>query len=280
MNETKKKTLWQRLREKYRISVLSEDTLTERWHLHLSWWGAIVLLAVLFITAFALFYLAILYTPIKSYLPGYSENIRQQLIEESTLVDSLGTSLELQRQYLNTLTQVIAGEAPTDSIQSLDSMQIIMKEKLLEAKSEATAEFIAQYEETEKDNLQLFETVQAANTSHPTNFISPIHGTITTPYEPLEGNNSITITSFGNKNASAVMEGTIIHITYDINTLYTITVQHSQFVSIYTNLEQPLKDIGEHVKAGEAIAIVHNLTLGFQLWKNGETINPEEFIIF
>jgi hypothetical protein len=53
MNETKKKTLWQRLREKYRISVLSEDTLTERWHLHLSWWGAIVLLAVLFITAFA-----------------------------------------------------------------------------------------------------------------------------------------------------------------------------------------------------------------------------------
>jgi murein DD-endopeptidase MepM/ murein hydrolase activator NlpD len=279
-DDTQNISLWQRMRHEYRISIINEKTLAEHGHLKLTVWGAIVLLTVIFLVSWLLFSLVILFTPIRNYLPGYSENIRQQLIEESTLVDSLGTSLELQRQYLNTLTQVIAGEAPTDSIQSLDSMQIIMKEKLLEAKSEATAEFIAQYEETEKDNLQLFETVQAANTSHPTNFISPIHGTITTPYEPLEGNHGITITSFGNKNASAVMEGTIIHITYDINTLYTITVQHSQFVSIYTNLEQPLKDLGEHVKAGEALAIVHNQTLGFQLWKNGETINPEEFIIF
>ena len=164
MNETKKKTLWQRLREKYRISVLSEDTLTERWHLHLSWWGAIVLLAVLFITAFALFYLAILYTPIKSYLPGYSENIRQQLIEESARLDSLGTSLEMQRQYLNVIKQVVAGEVESDTVQSLDSMQIIMREQLLEAKNEATEEFIAQYEAKEKNNMQLFEDIHNLST--------------------------------------------------------------------------------------------------------------------
>ena len=99
MTKDKKKTsLQQRLQEKYRISVLDEHTLTEHWHLHLSGWGAIVVISTLFVLTLALFSLVILYTPIRNYLPGYSENIRQQLIVESARVDSIGTSLELQRQ--------------------------------------------------------------------------------------------------------------------------------------------------------------------------------------
>ena len=95
------------MRHEYRISIINEKTLAEHGHLKLTVWGAIVLLTVIFLVSWLLFSLVILFTPIRNYLPGYSENIRQQLIEESTLVDSLGTSLELQRQYLNTLTQVI-----------------------------------------------------------------------------------------------------------------------------------------------------------------------------
>ena len=220
----------------------------------------------------------ILYTPIRNYLPGYSENIRQQLIIESARVDSIGTSLELQRQYLEIIKQVVAGEAHTDTVQSLDSMQIIMKEKLLEAKSEATAEFIAQYEEAEKDNLQLFETVLATNTSHPTNFFPPTHGTVTTPYAPQDGQYGITIVSYGNKNASAVLDGHIISIQYDVHSHYTIVVQHSQFISIYQGLQRPLKKTGQAVKAGEVIALIQDETLEYQLWKNGECINPQDFI--
>ena len=99
--EKKKISFWQRLREKYRISIVNEYTLSEHWHLHLSGWGAIVVLAILFLLSLALFSLVILYTPIKHYLPGYSEDIRQELVQESVRLDSIGTSLELQRQYLN-----------------------------------------------------------------------------------------------------------------------------------------------------------------------------------
>ena len=148
-----------RLRNKYRISIINEETWAEHGHLHLSGWGAIALLGVIFLLSLALFSLVILYTPIRHYLPGYSENIRYQLMEESARVDSLGTNLELQRQYLNIISQVVAGKASQDTIQSLDSMQIIMREELLLAKSQATADFIAQYEAEEKDNLQLFEPV-------------------------------------------------------------------------------------------------------------------------
>ena len=110
MTEDKKKiSLWLRLREKYRISVLNEDTLAEHWYLHLSGWGAIVVVAILFLLSLALFSLVILYTPVRNYLPGYSENIRHELVAESARLDSLGTSLELQRQYLNIIKQVVAG---------------------------------------------------------------------------------------------------------------------------------------------------------------------------
>ena len=161
MTEEKKKiSLWQRLRYKYRISVLNEDTLAEKMHIRLNGWSAIVLMTLLFVLTMLLFSLVILYTPVKNYLPGYSEDIRQRLMVESVRIDSLGTSLELQRQYLDVIKQVVAGEVHTDTVQSLDSMQIIMREQLLEAKSEATAEFIAQYETKEKDNLQLFDIAQ------------------------------------------------------------------------------------------------------------------------
>lgn len=278
MKDDKTVSLWQRMRNEYRISIINDKTLAEHSHIRLSVWGGIVLLALVFIVSWLLFSLIILLTPIRHYLPGYSEDIRQQLMEKSVIVDSLGTSLELQRNYLNTLTQVIAGEAPSDSIQSLDSMQIIMKEKLLEAKSEATAEFIAQYEEAEKDNLQLFETVLATNTSHPTNFFPPTHGSVTTPYAPQDGHYGITIASYGNQNASAVLDGHIISIQYDVHSQYTMVVQHSQYISIYQGLQRPFKKIGQAVKAGEVIALIQDETLGYQLWKNGECINPLDFI--
>ena len=267
-----------RLRNKYRISIISEETWAERGHLHLSAWGAVVLLGLIFVLSLALFSLIILYTPIRNYLPGYSENIRYQLMEESARVDSLGTSLELQRQYLNIISQVVAGEAPTDTIVPMDSMQIIMREELLLAKSEATAEFLAQYEQKEKDNLQLFEPVSHPHTSHPTTFFPPVHGTVTTPFS--EKNKCITIVTYGNKNASSVLNGTVIHCQYTVQGNYTMIIQHSQFLSIYYGIQQPLKKLGGEVKAGEVIGLLQNNNLGFELWKNGQALNPEDYIVF
>jgi lipoprotein NlpD len=74
--KNKKNSLWRKLREKYRISVLDERTLTEHLHVQLNGWIAIVVAAMLFLLTLGLFSLVILYTPVKNYLPGYSEDIR------------------------------------------------------------------------------------------------------------------------------------------------------------------------------------------------------------
>ena len=279
MADNKKITLWQRLRVKYRISVLNEKTLTEQWFLRLNGWGALVMVALMFLITLALFSLVILYTPVRNYLPGYSENIRQQLIEESTRLDSLGTSLEMQRQYLDIIKQVVAGEVQSDTVQSLDSMQIIMREQLLEAKNEATAEFIAQYEAKEKNNMQLFENIH--NISNPVNlFFVPVHGAITQQFSMQEKHYGIVINSLDNENIAAVLDGVVIYINLEINDVYTIMVKHSEYLSILRGAKKSLKQVGDYVSAGECIGIAGEQPIGFELWKNDKAINPEEMITF
>ena len=279
MNETKKKTLWQRLRETYRISVINEDTLAEKWYLHLSGWGAIVITGLLFMITLVLFSLVILYTPIRNYLPGYSENIRQQLVEESTRLDSLGTTLEMQRQYLGIIKQVMAGEVHSDTVQSLDSMQIIMREQLLEAKKEATEEFIAQYEEKEKNNMQLF----AGNTNHSipiTVFFVPIHGAITQHFSIQEKHYGILINTMDNENVASVLNGVVMYVNCEMNNIHTMIIKHTDYMSIYRGLKRPLKQIGERVQAGECIGIAREGQLGYELWKNDLEKKKKKLIAF
>ena len=278
MNEDKNKnSFWQRLLVKYRVSVLDEVTLSERWHFRLNGWGAIVWIAILFLLALALFSLLILYTPIRNYLPGYSENIRQQLMVESARLDSMGTSLELQRQYLHVIKQVVAGEVESDTVQSLDSMQIIMREQLLEAKSEATAEFIAQYEAKEKDNLQLFDV---ANISPVLSFFRPARGVVVRSFSAKEHRYEVTIQTAKHDNVTAILAGAVVYTNYELDNTYTIMLQHDSYLSIYRGVSKLLKRVGETVQAGETIALLEEKPLYFQLWQNGQPINPEAVIPF
>ncbi len=279
MTEDKKKknSLWRKLRKQYRISVLDNNTLAEHMHIHLNGWGAIVVAAVLFLLTMGLFSLMILYTPIKNYLPGYSEDIRHQLIEESTRLDSLGTSLELHRQYLDIIKQIMVGEVQTDTMQHVDSMFIITKEQLLEAKSEATQEFIAQYEAKEKDNLQLF---YVANTTPVLSFFRPAHGVILQSFSEKEQRYGVLIQTPENENVTAVLAGTVMYVNYEIGNTYSMMVQHQNYLSIYRNITKVLKHVGDAVEAGETIAIMGNQPLMFELWQAGTAINPEEVIAF
>lgn len=279
MTEEKKNknSLWRKLRKQYRISVLDNNTLAEHMHIHMNGWIAIVVAAVLFLLTMGLFSLMILYTPIKNYLPGYSEDIRHQLIEESTRLDSLGTSLELHRQYLDIIKQIMVGEVHTDTMQHVDSMFIITKEQLLEAKSEATQEFIAQYEAKEKDNLQLF---YVANTTPVLSFFRPAHGVILQSFSEKEQRYNVLIQTPENENVTAVLAGTVMYVNYEIGNTYSVMVQHQNYLSVYRNITKVLKKVGDAVEAGETIAIMGNQPLDFELWQAGTAINPEEVIAF
>ena len=86
----------------------------------------------------------------------------------------------------------------------------------------------------------------------------------------------------------STLDGTVVFTGFDPNFGNVIQLQHKNgFLSVYKHNELLLKEIGDHVVAGEAIALVGNtgkLSTGphlhFELWYKGIPVNPEEYIAF
>ncbi len=273
-----KENFWHHWRYKYRLSIMNEETFTETWHTRLSRMSVFVVLVLLFVVVLGLYSLLIFYTPLRSILPGYSESVRQSLIEESVRVDSLATSLDVQTRYLSVVRDIMAGEVKSDTVQSLDSMALVMRQELLEAKSQATADFIAQYESKEHDNLQLFDIQQTVPTI---TFFRPAHGVVITPFSMQQKQYGVELRVPRNENLTAVLDGAIIYVQYEIDNTYTIVLQHADYTSIYRHAGRVLKHVGDEVKSGESFALAaEEQTLQFELWQNSKPINPEEVIVF
>ena len=118
--------------------MLDDLTLREVFHFRVTLLGAISVITITIISLIVLLSVLIVYTPLRNILPGYSASLRQQLVQESARVDSLQADLVLQRQYLDVIRQVAAGDIESDSIRSLDSLQRIEREQIAARRNEAT----------------------------------------------------------------------------------------------------------------------------------------------
>ena len=98
----------------------------------------------------------------------------------------------------------------------------------------------------------------------------------------------IDIASTENQVIKATLDGTVIYSSWTLDFGYTIGIQHNNnYFSTYKHNATLLKKEGDFVKAGEAIAIVgesgEQVTgqhLHFELWHNGVSVNPQEYINF
>jgi murein DD-endopeptidase MepM/ murein hydrolase activator NlpD len=87
---------------------------------------------------------------------------------------------------------------------------------------------------------------------------------------------------------SAALDGTVILAEWTVETGYVIQIQHEHdLVTVYKHNAELFKRQGDKVKAGEPIAIMGNTGkettgphLHFELWMNGVSLNPEEYIKF
>ena len=117
-------------RSKYHFALIEEQTLREVFHFRVSLLGAITTITLSIIGLIILLSILIVFTPLRNIMPGYGASIREQLIEQSAKVDSLQSSLTVQRQYLDVIKQLTAGDIEMDSVQSLDSLQRVEKARL------------------------------------------------------------------------------------------------------------------------------------------------------
>jgi murein DD-endopeptidase MepM/ murein hydrolase activator NlpD len=119
-------------------------------------------------------------------------------------------------------------------------------------------------------------------------FFTPLKGSITNSFEPTSRHYGIDIVAPKNEAIKATLDGTVIFAEWTVKTGYVIQLQHANnLTSIYKHNSVLLKEVGDAILAGEAIAIVGNsgkLTSGphlhFELWRDGVALDPEKYINF
>lgn len=273
-----KESFLQKMKRHYRLAILDDSTLHEVFHMRLSGLGTFSVLMVLFLLLIVLLSALIVLTPIRNILPGYSESIRQQLIVENARVDSLQNSLTLQRQYLDVIKQLTAGDIQSDSIIRLDSLQMVESAKLPDMSNEETDAFLQQYEQQERDRLLLFD---GQNNRSMQQMYAPARGVVMRSARFDLKQYSVAIRVARNENVLAVLRGTIVLLQPNLNNTYTIVIQHDHYVSVYRNVGTALKTQGVAVEEGESIGLMAgDNELEFELWESGKPVDPEKVIVF
>jgi murein DD-endopeptidase MepM/ murein hydrolase activator NlpD len=278
---------FQRLKHKYRLVIFNDDTFEEKVSLRLSQLNVFVILGISSLLLILLVILLIAFTPLKEFIPGYANvNIRKQGVENFLKSDSIQVAMSQNNRYLDNIKNIIQGELKElDNEFVIDSMASYdgIKNEPIEEDSVLRA----MIETEEKYNL--FN--QAGST--PGNissfiFLQPLKGIVTNRFNFKEQHFGIDIVSPKNEAIKATLDGTVIFAEWTVETGHVIQLQHhDNIVSIYKHNSVLHKKVGDHVKAGEVIAIVGNsgeLSTGphlhFELWYNGIAINPEGYMAF
>ncbi|NOQ26940.1 MAG: peptidoglycan DD-metalloendopeptidase family protein [Bacteroidales bacterium] len=287
MTKERKKNIVNKLKNKYRLSIYNDDTFEEIWYLRLSRLNVFSIGG----TSILLFTIGIIvliaFTPIREFIPGYPDgNMRRNIINNVYKLDSLEHELEMRDRYFESINTIIRGGTPVSYENSQDTS--IRYEEITFDKSEHDSLLRQQIEEEELFNLSIL-----ANTSNNTDFSSihfypPVKGIVTNSFNSSENHFGTDIVTASNKVVVATLDGTVIIANWTLSTGYVVQIQHdNNLISIYKHNSELLKKVGNHVTAGEAIAIIGNsgeLTSGphlhFELWHNGTSIDPEDYVAF
>ena len=238
------------------------------------------------IVAMVTFFLLVAYTPLRTFIPGYpSAQTRRQAVQNAQKIDSLEMRLLQWDLYAENLRRIVEGEAPIrqDSVMLgsegsrnvTDAQFLAIKDSLLRADVLTQEQF--NVDEAPKKNLPM----------EAMSFFPPVKGVVTEGFERTL-HPYIDITAPAGSMVTSVLDGTVVYTSWDSEEGYFIIVQHAgDILSVYKHNQKLLHRQGDVVKAGTPIGLVaesESLTKGnhlhFELWYEGQAMDPTQFIKF
>jgi len=275
------------MRLKYRITVYNYSTLEEVWSQNITRGTFFTFVGFISTLIAMIVVLLIFLTPVREFIPGYMDTeMKHNIITSSYKIDSIENALRQNHQYLTTLKIILNGGVPlerdTARKKNIDTKNIDF------SKSIADSLFVHQIEQEERYNLSVSEIKKTNKDINKLKFFPPIKGMVTNRFQPSQGHNGTDIVASGDNVICATLSGTVIFAEWTLQTGYVMHIQHeNNLVSVYKHNNKLLKETGDFVKTGEAIAVFGNSGeqttgphLHFELWYNGLPVNPENFIVF
>jgi murein DD-endopeptidase MepM/ murein hydrolase activator NlpD len=287
----KEKGFFSKLHDKYRLVLMNDDTFEEKISFRLTRFNVFVFFGTLAIFLIVFTSYIIAFTPLKEYIPGYADfNTRKVLRDLNLKADSLQAEMRRKDLYIQNIKNIFDGKdlveeviyAPkTQGAPEISELSKSKEDSILRAEIESDIRF------TELNFEDVLGTADSRGVSQ-FFFFPPINGLITNHFNAAQNHYGIDIVANVGTPVRATLDGTVVFSTWTITTGYTIGIQHaSNLLSVYKHNDALLKNEGSYVKAGEVVAIIGNsgtLSTGthlhFELWFNGNPINPLDYIVF
>ena len=278
--------LWDRLKYKYKLSVINETSYEEVFNFRLSQLHVLTALSVLAVILVVLTILLIAFTDLREFIPGYPDgNMRQMIAQNALRVDSLENELLKRDRFFKSIRLVLNGGDTTSLERSREDTARYQNDTIRFQISEQENEFRAAIEERERFNLSLGMKEQNHDYYH---FFPPVEGIVTQSFDEKKRHYGTDIVAKANAKVAAVLDGVVIFTDWTVKTGYVIQVQHTNdLISVYKHNSILLKKQGDYVRAGEVLGVVGNTGeessgphLHFELWRAGNPLNPENFIKF
>ncbi len=275
------------LRRKYRLILLNDTSLDEKFSLRLSPLHILIGILALTIIMTSLVISLIAFTGLREYIPGYgTTEERRQMLILSHKADSLEKKVQARDAYLQGLLTVLT-ESGTETSKRPARDSSGKYVKLNTEPSKADMEFRKEFELTKQDNT-LTQSPNFSSQLQNQLFFSPVKGIVTRSFDPSNSHFGTDISTKEDELIKATLDGTIIYRGFTAEDGNIIQIQHSNnVVSLYKHCSTVLKTTGEKVKSGEAIAVVGNTGenskgahLHFELWFNGIAVNAQDFVTF
>ena len=282
-----KRKLVERLRSHYKLVILNIDTFEERFSLLLTPMNVILIggssLVIIILLTFAL----LGWTPLRFYLPGYSEDyrVKRLAVEAYLKTDSMEMALAQRDLFIDNMQRVLRGEI--DTLIDADVIAELEFDPKKANYARSTEDSILRAEIEKEDLVNLSPNF---NRDDKTSYLlfPPVKGTITDKFNPQREHFGIDVAAAKDAAIKAIDEGTVTLAAYTAETGYIIQIQHdNDLISVYKHNSSLLKKQGDNVRAGEAVAIIGETGeyssgphLHFEMWRNGVALNPEIFFSF
>jgi len=282
----KKKRTW---RDKYRFSVANDTTFEELWRIRLTKYNGFLLITFLVFFIIAATTSLIAFTNLREFIPGYPDvNMRRNILLNAIRLDSLEKELSFRDNYFNNLNLIISGKRPESSFNSSDTTGKYKRITFIPSPEDSALR--SQVETADRFNLTL-GPVAAESMSSPAglHFFPPVKGIVSGKFDPGAKHFGTDIVTKPKSVVSAAFDGTIVLTGWTMETGFVIEIQHANnIITVYKHNAALLKETGDLVRTGEAIAVVGDSGelytsgphLHFEIWYKGSPLDPEKHIIF
>lgn len=280
-----KEKLFKKLSDRYRLIIYNDTTFQSVWSMKLTRLKVFTVTSLLSSIIVVLVILLIATTGLREYIPGYPKaEYRQILVETALKVDSLENELKKRDEFFYGIQAILNGEEPggeiiADTIVEANNVEFqnfnhdsVFQDKLL----------------AEQTSLSLGGETSNGMSLNQVHFFVPVKGIVSNSFDSSSDHLGVDLVGEANSRISSVLDGTVIFSGWTLETGYVMYIQHeADLISVYKHNAELLKNVGDKVRAGEAIAIIGNtgeMTTGphlhFELWYEGTAVDPEEYIDF